>query len=296
MSKIIFKFAEAPMQLPSLENVNINSLNFPVIGFYKQNDAVEVVLRNGVLFLVDGTKVTNIDFKGMMRKTIERSSIMGATLHMLVTNTKLNKDDMSIILTRTYDSFPGETKIKLFDFVFEKTPNIPYQVRLSALLNLFKKELVQHNQLKGEFPSMVETVLPIRIASQMEMVDALSVAKRSNCNAIVILSGNSNYQFGSVKSDNNMPGGYFPVTGEFNGRIEKIEPKVTREGFIASYIVTTFDNGKKLTIPIKNEATAAEIWKVNKQLIGKRVYYKGNYVPYTDSVPGNLEFVCIKNY
>ena len=71
---------------------------------------------------------------------------------------------------------------------------------------------------------------------------------------------------------------------------------MTKEGFIASYIVTTFDNGKKLTIPIENEATAAEIWKVNKQLIGKRVYYKGNYVPYTDSVPGNLEFVCIKNY
>ena len=298
MNNVIkIKFADVPsMKLPVLENVNISRLNYPIIGFCKPCTATEVILRNGVLLLADGSKIVNIDFKGLLRKTVERSSVMGATLHMLVTNSKLSADDMPIILTRAYDQLPGETDIQLYDFAFETNPNIRYEVRLRALQDLFKKELVAHNVLRGEMPSRVITATPISINDQLEMRNALNMAKRLNCNSVIVMSKSSNYSFGTLDDFNNLPGGYFPVTNEFEGRISKVEPKVTKNGFVADYIVTNFDNGKQLQIPIKDEYLAAEIWKINKQVIGKKVCFKGTYVPYSDSVPGNVEFVCIKNY
>lgn len=283
------------MMLPTISTKSISKLAFPVLGHFVNNNSIEIVIDNGVVYH-RGEKVLNIDLKGMMRVLINKTRSMDIKVHALVSNTVLSADGLSVIVKRRYDILPGETDIEVFNFTFNVPNNITYGVVAGSLSSMFAPSTLSHKVCRGEKQTVVKVSIPKQIRNYDDLIDTLSKADSLNHSKLLVISPDAVYT-PKPTTFREVAGGYIDIRTQFTGNIVSIEPKLTDSGFVAESIVTMFDNGKKVIIPIEDAEVAERIWKERKRLLTgyKQVTYSGTFRPHLDSTPTKVNFVRI-NY
>jgi len=248
----------------------ISRLDYPVIAVNTVNtpETIRIAIRSGYVFLEDGRRVRNIDFKREITQLIARSSYLKTTIDCnLSFKGNFNKSNVifGLLLVQS-DLIRGiEFEVTVRDMVFENSPKIKAEERFRGMDCLFRKEMVDRR---------VRTVRHYPIYSREELANYIEVMTSLGIN-LDIVNPKSGYNFGTFKPEEQVR---LKPNGNYRGIVKDIIPatKIV-EGTVqkvADYIITE-DRGAEIKVTVPTNESI-KVWKTRHSLIGKSFIFSGN--------------------
>ena len=178
------------MVIPNVGN-GLNGMQYPLEAFgipTTADHSFRIYVRSGILYLSDNSRVTNVTFKAMFDKVIERTCFMGTTIEALVTFPEsIAKEDVMFRLLNTTLPMPNgfTASIEMQDMIYENVPNIPFNTRVQGLNEVF------HNQFLGK---NVTSVNPNTIKCEKELQSFIQ-AMAAKGQTVKVMNPNSGYNY-----------------------------------------------------------------------------------------------------